>query len=72
LGWLNDYLDQTADPEMRAQLEKHINACPNCWVIFDTTKRTVQVFKGMEAMDLPPHLHAKIMAALQKKMAETA
>ncbi|MCC6587004.1 MAG: zf-HC2 domain-containing protein [Bryobacterales bacterium] len=69
LGWLNEYLDQTADPETRKQLEAHVTACPNCWVIYDTTQKTVQIYKGMEPQELPPSVHERLVEALQKKLA---
>lgn len=70
LGWLNEYLDQTADPETRRELEAHVNACPNCWVIYDTTKHTVQIYKGMEPQELPANVHERLLEALQKKLAK--
>ena len=42
LSELSDFLDETLDPEMRAKLTLHIDQCPNCWVIADTTKKTIQ------------------------------
>lgn len=64
---LSDYLDERISGEERRTLEQHINACPNCWVICDTTKKTVQVFKGKEPQALPPDVHARLIAALEKK-----
>ena len=46
---LNDYLDPSIDPETKRHLESHVAACPNCFVVVDTTKKTIQVYKGMEA-----------------------
>ena len=66
---LNDYLDDTVDQEIRRRLETHVTECPNCFVIFDTTKQTLQVYKGMEPQVIPPDVHSRLMAALQKKMA---
>jgi anti-sigma factor (TIGR02949 family) len=66
---LNEYLDENIDVELRRKLEAHINACPNCFVILDTTKRTVQVYKGMEAQVIPPEVHTRLMAAIEKRMA---
>ena len=40
---LSDYLDESLGVEARTQLEQHIAACPNCWVIADTTKKTIRV-----------------------------
>ncbi len=68
---LNEYLDDSnsIDADLRNKLETHVNNCPNCFVIFDTTKRTIQVYKGMEAQHIPGDVHARLMAALDKKMA---
>ena len=66
---LNDYLDDTVDVEIRRRLEAHITECPNCFVIFDTTKKTLQVYKGMEPQVIPQDVHSRLMAALEKKMA---
>ncbi len=66
---LSDYLDENVDAEVRAKLEKHITECPNCWVIADTTRKTVQIYKGMEPYPIPVDVEARLMAALEKKMA---
>lgn len=67
---LNDYLDETLDPESRATLQKHVNECPNCWVVCDTTAKTLKVFKGLEAQAVPRNIESRLMAALEKKMQE--
>lgn len=66
---LNDYLDEQVDPAMRQELERHINECPNCWVIMDTSKKTIQVYKGMEPQAVPDNVQQKLLAAVQKRMA---
>ncbi len=69
LAELSDYLDERIDAELRAKLERHITECPNCWVIADTTKKTIQVYKGMEAYPIPQEVESRLMKALEKKMA---
>lgn len=64
---LNDFLDETTDPALRAELEKHITECPNCWVICDTTRKTISVYKGMEPQPIPPSIHQKLMGLIQKR-----
>lgn len=66
---LNEYLDDTVDADLRKRLEAHVTECPNCWVICDTTKRTIQVYKGMQAQVIPQDVHSRLMAALERKMA---
>jgi anti-sigma factor RsiW len=66
---LSEYLDEAVDAEARTKLEEHIAECPNCWVITDTTKKTVQIYKGMEPYPIPADVETRLMAALEKKMA---
>jgi hypothetical protein len=69
LSELSDYLDEAVDAPAKAALEEHISGCPNCWVITDTTKKTVQIYKGMEPFPIPPDVQSRLMAALEKKIA---
>jgi anti-sigma factor RsiW len=69
LAELSDYLDERIDAELRAKLERHISECPNCWVIADTTKKTIQIYKGMEPVPIPQDVESRLMKALELKMA---
>ncbi len=66
---LNDYLDPSIDPETKRHLESHVAACPNCFVVVDTTKKTLQVYKGMEPQAVPEDLKNRLWAALERKIA---
>ena len=70
LNELTDYLDECLDAEARTKLERHITECPNCWVIADTTRKTIQIYKGMDPYPIPPDVETRLMQALEKKMAE--
>jgi anti-sigma factor (TIGR02949 family) len=65
---LNDYLDESVGPDIRRELQAHVNECPNCFVIVDTTKKTLEVYKGMQPQAVPEHIKSRLMAALEKKM----
>ena len=67
---LNDYLDETLDPSIKAELQKHVNECPNCWVVCDTTQKTLKVFKGMDAQPLSKDIQSRLMSAIEKKWRE--
>jgi hypothetical protein len=66
---LNEYLDETVDVELRRRLEAHITECPNCFVICDTTKKTIQIYKGMQPQVLPPDVEDRLLKALARKAA---
>jgi anti-sigma factor RsiW len=69
LSELSDYLDESIDAELRAKLERHMSECPNCWVIADTTRRTIQIYKGMDPQPIPEDVQNRLMLALEKKIA---
>jgi hypothetical protein len=66
---LNEYLDDLVDPATKQHWQAHVDECPNCFVVVDTTRRTLQVYKGMEQQDLPGDVKNRLWQALEKKMA---
>jgi anti-sigma factor RsiW len=69
LAELNDFLDENTKSEIRAKLERHLAECPNCWVVCDTTRKTIQVYKGMSSCSIPEDVHSRLMAAVERKIA---
>jgi anti-sigma factor RsiW len=67
---LNDYLDPNIDAEMKNHLNAHVTQCPNCFVIVDTTMKTLQVFKGVEPQTIPEDVKTRLWKALDRKMAD--
>ena len=66
---LSEYLDESTAADLRAKLEEHIAKCPNCWVIADTTRKTIRVYKGVDLYPIPKDVEDRLMRALEKKMA---
>ena len=66
---LNDYLDPNVDAALKVRLEAHVTECPNCFVIVDTTQKTLQVYKGCEPQSIPDDVRARLMKALERKIA---
>jgi mycothiol system anti-sigma-R factor len=67
---LTDYLDSALDVQTKEELDQHVKECPNCWVVLDTTQKTLKIYKGCEPQAVPAELENRLMAALQQKMAE--
>jgi anti-sigma factor RsiW len=66
LDELGAYLDEQTAPELRKELEAHLSECPNCWVVTDTTKKTIKVYKGMDPYPISCELHNKLLSALSR------
>ena len=66
---LNDFLDPALDPCAKAHLDAHVAECPNCFVVVDTTKKTLAVYKGMEPVAVPDAVRSRLLKALERKQA---
>lgn len=70
LAQLDDLIDGGLSPETRAELEAHLNHCEHCKVVYNTTRKTIQVYRSNELYDLPDNLrdrlHSAIMARCKK------
>ncbi len=64
---LTDYLDGTIDDRTRSELEDHLNWCHNCYVICNTTKQTVEIYRDSHLYELPDKLRASLETAIFKK-----
>lgn len=64
---LSNYLDNEIDPALRQELEEHIGRCPDCRVVFDTTRKTIQIYRGCEPYPLPQKLHDRLQEAIRKR-----
>lgn len=64
---LNNFLDESCSADLRSEIEQHLDKCPNCFVICDTTKKTISVYKGMNAKPLPEGIRSRLMSFLERK-----
>jgi len=68
LNELSEYLDDSVQGDVREELEHHLSECPNCYVICDTTKKTIQIYQGTEAYPIPAEVHDRLEQALRSKL----
>jgi anti-sigma factor RsiW len=64
---LTDYLDQSLDTRTRAELEEHLHWCHNCFVICNTTKLTIEIYRNSEVYELPEDLRSRLESAIMEK-----
>ena len=67
LGELSDYVDGEIDPELCAEIEKHVGECENCRIMVDTLKKTVKLCCDGKCDELPKELDKKLNDMLRKK-----
>ena len=64
---LTDYLDDTMDTSTRLELEDHLAWCHNCYVICNTTKKTIEIYRDSQLYELPEDLRVKLQTAIMSK-----
>ncbi len=64
---LTDYLDGSIDSRTRAELEEHLTWCHNCYVVCNTTKQTIEIYRDSELYELPDDLRARLRSAIMAK-----
>lgn len=68
LEQLNDHLDGTLDPSLVEDLKSHLEACEDCRVIVDTTRKTIEIICDSEPAELPPGVRDRLQRALAAKL----
>lgn len=51
---LSDYLDGLADPKICAEIERHLQDCPDCKVMVDTLEKTITLYREQEETTTMP------------------
>ena len=63
-----DYLEGRVSPEVRQQLELHLAQCRACYVLYDSTRKTVKIVTDSSSFDLPPNVAEPIIDRLMEKL----
>lgn len=64
---LTDYLDGAMDASTKAELEEHLAWCHNCYVVADTTKKTIEIYRDSKLYELPENLRSRLRTAIVAK-----
>jgi hypothetical protein len=64
---LTDYLDESLDSRTRAELEDHLVWCHECFVVCDTTKKTISIYRESKLYELPDDLRTRLHTAIASK-----
>lgn len=67
LNELNDYLDGSLDPKLKAELQEHLQWCSNCYVVCNTTQKTIEIYRENKIYELPDDLRSKLHSAILSK-----
>ena len=64
---LTDYLDGTLDESTKTELDEHLAWCHNCFVICNTTQKTIEIYRDSHLYELPDDLRGRLRSAIMSK-----
>jgi len=65
LGTLSEYVDGELASELCADLEHHLQTCPNCTVVVNTLRKTIELYHDTAESDpLPTDVRRRLFARL--------
>lgn len=67
LAQLDELLDEKVAGTMRADLEQHLRECDHCVVTYNTTRKTIEIYRSHEIYELPDALRERLHAAILAK-----
>ncbi len=71
LAKLTDYFDGHIDAALLAEVKEHIGSCHHCEVVVDTTRKTIDVYRGNQVYELPEDIAARMRAAVMERCRAT-
>jgi predicted anti-sigma-YlaC factor YlaD len=63
---MNLYLDGALEQELCTQLETHLKGCEQCRVVFDTTKKTITLYRDQAEMEIPDEIRLRLHQVLRE------
>lgn len=64
---LTDYLDGQLDQRTKEELDEHLAWCHNCFVVCNTTKKTIEIYRDSALYELPDDLRVRLQSAIISK-----
>jgi anti-sigma factor RsiW len=66
VGLLADFVERHLPPDVHAELERHLAACPRCVAQLKTYESTVSLLRTIREEDLPPELRCTLKAFIDR------
>ena len=67
LAQFDELIDDTATATMRDDLKEHIRGCEHCLITFNTTRKTIEIYRTHEVYELPAGLRERLQKAILAK-----
>jgi len=63
-----DYLENQISPEVREELELHLSQCRACYVLYDSSRKTIKIVSESNSFELPQEVFDPIIDRVMSKL----
>ena len=67
LAKLTDYFDGQIEADLLAEVKEHLGSCHHCEVVVNTTRKTIDVYRGNELYEFPDDLSQRLRTAIMSR-----
>jgi len=67
-----DYIDNQVLPEVRQEIESHLSQCRACYVLYDSTRKTIKIVSESDSFELPQNVFDPIIDRVMAKLRSDA
>jgi anti-sigma factor RsiW len=67
LSQLTDYFDGQISADLLEEVRAHLAGCSHCEVVLNTTRQTIEVYKGNEIYEISDDLRERLHSAIMTK-----
>ena len=64
---LSNYLDGELDEELKMTIQAHLGKCHHCHAVFDTTRKTIDLYCDGKLFPLPEDVRGRLHEALRRR-----
>ena len=64
---ISNYLEGNLDEDLKRNIETHVRMCRHCKVVFDTTRKTIELYCDGKLFTLPDDVRTRLHESLRWK-----
>ena len=65
---LSNYVDGDVSPDLRRELERHLAECRTCQVLYDTTRKTLQIVTNVGSFEVPEAASEQLVKRIMSRI----
>ena len=67
LAKLTDFFDDNIEHDLLAEVKEHLDHCHHCEVVVDTTRHTIDIYRGNDVYEFPEELSERLRSAVMTR-----